>query len=260
MDEASVRRQLDHMVNFILREAEEKAEEIRGKTEAEFTLEKNRLVLQQRSKIKNEFERKKKNALVSKKIERSNEINKSRIQILVEREKGIAAIFNEANSNLSQASTGPNYPVLLQKLIIQSIVKLRDLKVVVQCREQDLELVEQAIPAVENYFTKYGGDLVISVNRKKFLAPGPEAGKAFSCSGGVVVSAYGGKIVCNNTLDARLRQAYEKSVPRIRSILFGDERNAYELRVDDNELVQGMQDLVITPDEESDDVLPPDEM
>ena len=40
-------------------------------------------------------------------------------------------------------------------------------------------------------------------------------------SGGVVVSSHGGRIICSNTLDARLAMAYEQQLPQIRELLFG---------------------------------------
>jgi V-type H+-transporting ATPase subunit E len=42
-----------------------------------------------------------------------------------------------------------------------------------------------------------------------------------ACSGGVEVVNASGKILCDNTLDARLRIAYEGSTPAIRAAMFG---------------------------------------
>jgi V-type H+-transporting ATPase subunit E len=43
-----------------------------------------------------------------------------------------------------------------------------------------------------------------------------------ACSGGVEVANSTGKIVCDNTLDARLRIAYENGTPAIRAKIFGE--------------------------------------
>ena len=40
-------------------------------------------------------------------------------------------------------------------------------------------------------------------------------------SGGVLLSARGGKILCNQTLDARLALAYKQQLPQLREALFG---------------------------------------
>jgi vacuolar-type H+-ATPase subunit E/Vma4 len=45
----------------------------------------------------------------------------------------------------------------------------------------------------------------------------------YSCdsSGGVVLSTPDGKIICANTLDARLAMAFENRLPEIRMLLYG---------------------------------------
>lgn len=52
--------QIDHMIAFIVQEAEEKAEEIDAKAEEEFQIEKGRLVQQQRLKIIEYYSKKEK--------------------------------------------------------------------------------------------------------------------------------------------------------------------------------------------------------
>jgi len=67
MNDAAVKKQLDNMVSFIKKEAEEKAAEIAVKAEEEFTLEKARLVQAQKLKIMKEFERREKQVEIQKK-------------------------------------------------------------------------------------------------------------------------------------------------------------------------------------------------
>jgi len=56
-----------------------------------------------------------------------------------------------------------------------------------------------------------------------FLPPSKSDGKGGeTCSGGVCLTAKGGKIVCDNTLDARLRYAYDDLVPVLRKALFDE--------------------------------------
>lgn len=68
MDDSEVQVQLDHMVKFIYREAEEKANEIKAKAQEEFSIEKSRLVQEEKLKIMKEFERKEKQIEVKKKM------------------------------------------------------------------------------------------------------------------------------------------------------------------------------------------------
>ena len=64
----AVNKQLDNMVSFILKEGQEKAEEIKHQGEMDFTVEKMRLVNDARVKIRTEYEKKAKKAEVDKKM------------------------------------------------------------------------------------------------------------------------------------------------------------------------------------------------
>jgi V-type H+-transporting ATPase subunit E len=68
MNEEEVSQQLGHMVNFIQREADEKAAEIRQKADEEFAIEKARLVTEEKLKISKDFERKEKQIEVKRKM------------------------------------------------------------------------------------------------------------------------------------------------------------------------------------------------
>lgn len=68
MNEDEVRDQLDHMVKFIYREADEKASEIAAKAQEEFSIEKQHLVTEEKLKITKEFERKEKMIETNKKM------------------------------------------------------------------------------------------------------------------------------------------------------------------------------------------------
>jgi len=68
MNDAAVAKQLENMVSFIKKEAEEKAEEILAKAEEDFTIEKAKKVQAQKLKLMKEFERKMKEVEVQKKM------------------------------------------------------------------------------------------------------------------------------------------------------------------------------------------------
>jgi len=228
MNDSAVQKQLSIMVSFIEKEAQEKASEIKVKAEEEFTIEKARIVQTQKQKITQEFERKMKQVIVSKKIAHSNELSKSRLELLKRREGGVQAIFDNAKSRLDDISRTPEYKDLLVDLIIQAIQKLEETVVDVTVREEDVAVARAAIPLATEKFNKIKGqNAEITLNTEQFLAPSPRnAGKALvTCAGGVVLSAQKGRIVCNNTLDARLTYGYEKSVPELRKRLFGNVEN-----------------------------------
>lgn len=68
MDDEEVQKQLDHMVKFIFREADEKASEIQAKAQEEFSIEKARIVQDEKLKITKLYETKEKQIEVRKKM------------------------------------------------------------------------------------------------------------------------------------------------------------------------------------------------
>jgi len=224
MDNEQVQNQLNNMVSFILQEAKEKAEEITLRTEEECEGEKSRLIEQQRSKIKKEFERKEKQVLIAQKIAESNEINRSRIEILKEREGGLQNIFEEAKGRLNDLSNDQDrYRGVLQSLILQGLIMMQEEAVVVQCRSEDVNIVRDVSPkAKKEYESRTGKTCDVSIHTK-YLPSYPD------CSGGIYLTAQHGRIVLNNTLDTRLKYAYDVAIPKIRYLLFDhDEDNGHD--------------------------------
>jgi len=225
MDEAAVKQQLDHMVKFIYREAEEKATEIASKAQEECSIEKQRLVQDEKLKVAKVYETKRKQIEVKKKIMYSNALNQSRLTVLKAREEGIQKILTDAHRRLADLTKNPEaYRGLLQKLIVQGLLRLGEADVHIVARAEDKTLVEAAINgAVQEYKTKSQKDVRVTLEKNTHLPPGPEFAKGPDfCSGGVILSTPDGKIICSNTLDARLSMAFEQQLPKIRTILFGE--------------------------------------
>ena len=70
------------MVAFIMKEGQEKAEEIDTKAGEDFNIEKVRLVQSEKKKMMLLHERRAKQAEVQKKIEYSNQLNQARLRVL----------------------------------------------------------------------------------------------------------------------------------------------------------------------------------
>eukprot|EP01116_Phalansterium_solitarium_P006894 TRINITY_DN19312_c0_g1_i1.p1 TRINITY_DN19312_c0_g1~~TRINITY_DN19312_c0_g1_i1.p1 ORF type:complete len:274 (+),score=66.26 TRINITY_DN19312_c0_g1_i1:111-824(+) len=224
LEDDEVSKQLDNMVKFIYREAEEKAAEIKAKATEEADIEKAKIVQERKLKIMQEFETKEKQIEVKKRIAYSNALNNSRLKILKAREEGIQKLLEEAHARLFSVSKDPNYKQILQDLLLQALTKLEESKVNVIARKQDVSLVQQALPAaVEEYKRRSGRAVEAVIDSNMFLPPGVDAGgkQNESCSGGVIVSTIDGKIICSNTLDARLAIAFEQLLPEIRMSLYG---------------------------------------
>eukprot|EP00568_Trieres_chinensis_P002238 CAMPEP_0183290592 /NCGR_PEP_ID=MMETSP0160_2-20130417/217_1 /TAXON_ID=2839 ORGANISM="Odontella Sinensis, Strain Grunow 1884" /NCGR_SAMPLE_ID=MMETSP0160_2 /ASSEMBLY_ACC=CAM_ASM_000250 /LENGTH=221 /DNA_ID=CAMNT_0025451223 /DNA_START=115 /DNA_END=780 /DNA_ORIENTATION=+ len=213
--------QIRQMVNFILQEAHEKANEIRVKTEHDFNLEKQTLVHEAKLNIQEEFAKKEKDREIQERIQRSAEIGECRVKKIKVRDDLLQTLISEAGSKCAMIARGPNYAHLLQKLIVQGLVKIEENEVTIFTREEDVSVVKQILPeAIEEYVSimeresgiKLTPEVTVSEDSTKFLGE--------STHGGVTLKAYDGKIVCDNTMTARLNLVYEELLPSIRAILF----------------------------------------
>ncbi|KAH1096066.1 hypothetical protein J1N35_012987 [Gossypium stocksii] len=228
MNDGDVSKQIQQMVRFIRQEAEEKANEISVSAEEEFNIEKLQIVEAERRKIKQEYERKAKQVEIRKKIEYSMQLNASRIKVLQGQEELVNSIKESARKELQRlGSDKRGYKNLVKALVVQSLVRLREPSVLLRCREVDRKLVETIIDeAKREYAEKFNVPPPKIVIDSVYLPPPPPAnGDEIAhqpyCSGGVVFASEDGKIVLENTLDARLELAFKQKLPEIRRRLVG---------------------------------------
>ncbi|KAJ4765703.1 V-type proton ATPase subunit E [Rhynchospora pubera] len=225
MNDADVSKQIQQMVAFIRQEAEEKASEISVSAEEEFNIEKLQLFESEKKKIRQEYEKKEKQVDIRKKIEYSMQLNASRIKVLQAQDDLVTSMREAAGKELLRISGDQSaYKKLLKELIIQSLLRLKEPAVILRCRKDDYAIVDSVLDsAKKDYATKAGvfpPEIVIDPN--VFLPPAPSSFQdhSLSCSGGVVLASKDGKIVCENTLDARLDVVFRKKLPEIRRRLF----------------------------------------
>ncbi|KAI4370127.1 hypothetical protein MLD38_018508 [Melastoma candidum] len=226
MNDADVSRQIQQMVRFIHQEADEKANEISLSAEEEFNVEKLQLVEAEKKKIRQEYARKEKQVEIRRKIEYSMQLNASRIKVLQSQDDVVNSMKEAAEKELLHISHHHHvYKRLLNDLIVQSLLRLKEPSVLLRCRKEDLHLVESVLhSAKEEYAQKANVHLPdIIVDNHKFLPPAPSHHNAPGpfCAGGVVLASKDGKIVCENTLDARLDVVFRKKLPEIRKHLLG---------------------------------------
>lgn len=216
---------MQQMVRFIRQEAEEKANEIAVSAEEEFNIEKLQIVEAEKRKIRQEYERKEKQLEIRKRIDYSTQLNASRLKVLQAQDDLVRAMREAAEKQLASVSTDSHqYKHLLKGLIVQGLLRLREPSLQLRCREDDLELVHGVLEAAKNeYKEKTNTEFVeIHVDGHKFLPPGPGSKDAgLFCTGGVVLASKDGRIVCENTLDARLNVVFKQKLPEIRKRLFG---------------------------------------
>ncbi|KAK4262849.1 hypothetical protein QN277_028353 [Acacia crassicarpa] len=228
MNDADVSKQIQQMVRFIRQEAEEKANEIAVSAEEEFNIEKLQLVEAEKKKIRQEYERKEKQVDIRKKIEYSMQLNASRIKVLQAQDDLVNSMKEAAAKDLLNVSHHHHHHVyrhLLKDLIVQSLLRLKEPSVLLRCRKEDLHLVEHVLDsAAQEYADKANvRPPEITVDKQVYLPPAPSHHNTHEtyCSGGVVLASRDGKIVFENTLDARLDVVFRKKLPEIRKQLFG---------------------------------------
>lgn len=220
LSDADVSKQIKHMMAFIEQEANEKAEEIDAKAEEEFNIEKGRLVQQQRLKIMEYYERKEKQVELQRKIQSSNMLNQARLQVLKARDDHVSNVLTQAKRKLATISKDQSrYPKILEGLIAQGLCQLLETHVSVRCRQADLQLVQQTIPAavasVKDKMPKINCQVVL--DNENFLPS--------DCAGGVELLSQRGRIKVDNTLEARLTMIAQYKLPQTRTALFGANEN-----------------------------------
>lgn len=219
LSDADVQKQIKHMIAFIDQEANEKAEEVDAKAEEEFNIEKGRLVHQQRVKIMEYYERKEKQVDLQKKIQNSNLLNQSRLRVLRSREDHIKTILDEARQRVGDITRDKQrYRVVLQGLISQGLFQMLEPAVSIRCRQQDLDLIKEAINgAIAQYKDAVKKDVRVSIDSENFLSS--------ETAGGVELLTPNNKTRIINTLESRIELISQQMLPELREILYGKNPN-----------------------------------
>merc|ERR1719220_2018207 len=124
-DDKEAKKRITQMINFILQEAREKADEIRMKADEEFQIEKGRILNPERLKLNQEFDRKFKELEIKQKIELSTQINKARLRVLEKRGELMRTVENDTYKQLSSLKEDSgSYKELLKQLMIQAMIRI----------------------------------------------------------------------------------------------------------------------------------------
>ena len=120
MDAGESQKQIEQMMNFIMNEAKDKAEEIEAKALEDFNIEKLKIVQQMKDKIRGEFQRKAKHIETQRAIARSTAINNSRLQKIAARQDVIGNLVGEVKAKLGGITkNAAGYQKLMTDLIVQ---------------------------------------------------------------------------------------------------------------------------------------------
>ncbi len=178
-----------------------------------------RLVQQQRVKIMEFYERKEKQIELQKKIQNSNLLNTARLRVLKAREDALRALQEEARQRLASLVRDQNgYRRLLEGLLTQALFQLLEDSVVIRCRQQDVQLVQEVLPrAAQAYKAVANKTVNLTIDKENFLSP--------DISGGIELYAQRGKIRIENTLESRIDMISQQMLPELRQMLFGANPN-----------------------------------
>jgi len=209
-------RQIQSMIDFIEREAHEKAEELDAAAQEEYDVEKMRLVEAEKAKIRTNLEKKKKQVEVERRVTRANQSKSQRLRVMEER----AAILDQLHDIVKAkivATVGDKvkYTQLLLDLCRQSLSAIRT-DASIECRKQDEPLISKALVELQKGYEAETGKAVSLTISKTSLDDAESWG-------GVILRSRDGRIVCNNTLAYRARHAFAEQTPSVRYFLFNAE-------------------------------------
>lgn len=107
------------------------------------------------------------------------------------------------------------YKLLLKGLIKQGLIRLLEEKVEVRCLRCDEQIVAEVLAESQREFNEMCEvQSEISINKQNWLNEDD--------LGGVTLTSFNGRIVCDNTLRARLAYCLQLLLPTIRNMLFSE--------------------------------------
>lgn len=187
-------------------------------------MEKQTLVHEAKLAIQEEFLKKAKAASIQERIARSAEIQDCRTKTMRLRDSLLQTLREEAGSKCAIVAKGQqNYPQLIQKLIVQGLIKIEEDSVTIYCRQQDVATVNKVLPlAVQEYVELMKRESGVTLSPNVVLNQDATQHLGDDSYGGVLLTALDGKIKCDNTMSSRLGLVYEELLPSLRAILFPD--------------------------------------
>ena len=206
-------------------EAHEKAFEIRVQTQRLFEKEKHKIVQEGKNRIEEDVVKNLREIKNEINIDRSTHINKNRMGLMQLRFDLMNKVLDQTREKIEEIAQEGNekYERIMRDLLIQGYIKLLEKKVLVQVREQDLDLAKRMSEEAQEYLVSYykekkdeDREVEIEIREDKFIDPTSIDGKC----GGLIMTNLDGKIVCENTLSKRLTLSYEEALPKLRSLLF----------------------------------------
>lgn len=222
MAEADTDRRIKQMVAFIRQEARDKAEEIEVRAKEECNVEVMKMTDREKAKMREEFKQREKRIEIENKISKQKVLDGYRMELLkaedgkkAELRQMVVDRFKNVTKNSS------SYKKFLKASMIQAFLLIWDEdEVTVTCRKEDASVVKGMMGDALNEVkarAKKECNSTLTMNATFSSTPA-------KISGGVIISARGGKVVCDNSLEARLNIVMRTELPMVRARLFGKGR------------------------------------
>jgi V-type H+-transporting ATPase subunit E len=216
MTETKESKQIRQMTNFIMQEAHEKCNEIRLKADHDYQLEIQNLVHAGKLRLQEKYAKKEKDLEIQQRVAKSNAVSASRVKKMKARDEMLNQLKAEALVKLSAFTKTPAYTTLLHGLLVQGLLKIQEQNVEIKCLDSDKAAVTKILPAaLKEVFSKLRPGMSMPAASISSVALAPK-----TTAGGIVLVAYEGRIVVDQTLDERLSIAYTGVMPSVRKTLF----------------------------------------
>lgn len=215
-------RRINQMVAFIRQEARDKAEEIQVRAKEECNVEVLKMVDKEKAKLREQFKQQDKRVEIEGKIQRQKLVDKYRMELLKSQDAKKVQLQEECGKALGNVTKDAGrYKAFLKNAMIQAFIKIWDeAEVQVSCRKEDAKLVQSLMDeALKNVVSRAKNECAEELSMKATFNKTP-----IRCLGGVLVTARGGRVVCDNTLDARLTIVMKNELPYVRNHLFSGGR------------------------------------
>jgi V-type H+-transporting ATPase subunit E len=208
-------------------EAHEKAFEIRVMSQRMFEKEKANIVLAGKHKVDANIDKSRRELTTEMNIKRSTQVNKARMKKMNVRDDLMQELVRDTlkliETELSSPKN-PEYRQAMKKLLMQGMIKLLEKKVMIKCREMDVDLITGLLEETQQEFADYMEKETqrdeytceLEIYTDNYIKADSAAGRC----GGIVLCTVNKLIVCSNTLNERLNLCYDHSLPILRSMLF----------------------------------------
>lgn len=206
-------RHIQSMIDFIEREAMEKAEELEAAAQEEYDVEKMRVVETEKSKIRSVHEKKRAQVDIDCRVSKANFSKAQRMRVMSERAKVMDDLYATTKEKiLKTICDSTTYQELLKKLIRESLLSIRS-SVIISCIEEDKKQIVSLLPQLIDWYQSVKKEHITITVSEEFLSKE-------DVWGGVMVASLDGRIVCNNTLSHRTKTCFEEQLPTVRYYLF----------------------------------------